>query len=98
MELAAVCAHLREELRRLGRFSVLLWEQIAEECENDPAAWLIYLKSALRASTPKKQLQTSSSAPSLLKARGVEEVGKRNLIYQSSDGGRAPKPSAVWSA
>jgi hypothetical protein len=80
MELAVVCVHLREELRRLGRFSVLLWEQIAEECENDPASWLKYLKTALRAPTPRKQLRTSSSAPSLLKARGVEEACKRNFF------------------
>jgi hypothetical protein len=80
MRLAVVCAHLREELRRLGLFSVLLWEQVADECENDPAAWLKYLQSALRAPTPKKQLRTSHSAPSLLKARGVEEVCKRNFF------------------
>jgi hypothetical protein len=49
------------ELARLGKASVLLWEELSERCQDDCRSWMELLKVAL--SMPGSQPTRSQSSP-----------------------------------
>lgn len=51
------------ELARLGKTSVLLWEELSERCQDDRCSWMGLLKVAL--SMPGSQPTRSQSSPEL---------------------------------
>lgn len=74
LELPSLRRALWEELDRLDKNSVLLWEELSDRCETNRQAWLDLLKVALCLPTPGSRLTRSRSDPGIHGIRGIHGI------------------------